>query len=50
MLSLSNVEEGKQMEEKEIVWVDIFGNEVKRDVYQITGPGADTMKYREELK
>ena len=44
------MKEGKQMEEKEIVWVDIFGNEVKRDVYQITGADADTMKYREELK
>ena len=44
------MKEGKEMEEKEIVWVDIFGNEVKRDVYQITGAGADTMKYKEELK
>jgi len=36
--------------EKEIVWVDIFGNEVKRDVYQITGADADTMKYRVEFE
>jgi hypothetical protein len=44
------VKEGKQMEEKEIFWVDIFGNEVKRDVYKLTGADRDTMKYKEEVK
>jgi len=35
--------------QEEITWVDIFGNEIKRDVYQITGPERDTMKFKNEI-